>query len=76
MLSAELFRGDRAYERYSLPWAHASDHIFCNIPRSMLFDLVVPDDVIPAMEFENGSSPIWHNEAGRLIPDPQIFRGC
>jgi hypothetical protein len=59
------------------PWDWASDHIFCEqeAVRPMLFDLVVPDDVIRAMQFESGRPPVYREERGHVIPDPQTFRG-
>jgi hypothetical protein len=39
----------------------------------MLFDLIVPDDVVPTMQFENGSAPEGRKEGGRFITDPQTF---
>jgi hypothetical protein len=59
------------------PWDWATDHIFCDdeAKRPMLFDLVVPGDRIRTMQFEDGRSPVYREDCGRVIPDPQTFRG-
>ena len=61
---------------YEFNWTWASDHIFCEDKdiRPMLFDLVGPDEVIRTMQFDNGP-PVFREEGGRAIPDPQTFRG-
>ncbi len=68
---AHAFTGDDDFD-----WYQASDHIFCEDEdaRPMLFDLVVPDEVIRRMRFANGAAPVCRKERGRLIPDPQTFR--
>jgi hypothetical protein len=69
---ARAYTGDTEF-----PWDWASDHIFCEdeAARPMLFDLVVPDNVIRTMQFENGRAPVCREQGSRLLPDPQTFRG-
>jgi hypothetical protein len=70
--AAREYSGDLEFN-----WEWARDHIFCEeeAARPMLFDLVVPADVIRAMRFDDGRAPVYREDRGRVIPDPQTFRG-
>jgi hypothetical protein len=69
--AARAYSGDTEF-----PWDWASDHIFCEDEaiRPMLFDLIVPGNVIRTMQFDDGSAPVCRKKGGRVIPDPQTFR--